>query len=369
MNWLRSFIYRQCRRPQALWTTKGSEPVPASGILVLSKHPNPTFSYYLEERIAALAGLSVVIRDIDEPLEGLDPGGLFVIVCRYIKPRQLRWLEAHRHRISGVAYFVDDDMAAVIAGPEAGWEYKWKLVRLALGPLRRLNPMLSDVWASTEALASALGSDPLTITVLPPYPPENLAVAEPAADHRRELTMIYHATGIHRQEHAFLIPIVETAMRKYENLCFAVIANGEIARWWRNSAIDKRRLTISRALSWNDYLRATSGRQVDISLVPLLEGRVNNARSDTKRIDISRSGAAAIFSRCATYQRCAMPGEFHVMNTANDWDAAIDALVQGNELRMAARDATRKSIALMREIAPLQFPGLCFEAAAVRKRS
>ncbi len=45
--------------------------------------------------------------------------GLFVIICRYIKEPQLRWLEDRRDRLAGVAYFADDDIPAVVTGDEA----------------------------------------------------------------------------------------------------------------------------------------------------------------------------------------------------------------------------------------------------------
>lgn len=366
MSWLRSFVYSRCIRPMALSKGYGAAGLRPSGILVLSKHPNPTFSYYLEERIAAIDAATVIVKDIDESLDDLDPDGLFVIICRYIKPRQLQWLLAHRDRIAGIAYFVDDDIAAVIAGPEARWFYKWKLIRIALMPQRRLNPLLTDVWASTRPLAAALstGISP-PVAVLPPYPPMP-EIRATIASEAKALTMIYHATDIHRREHAFLIPIVEAAMRRHQNLRFEVIANGKVARSWRAAAIDRDRLVVRQALSWKEYLKASQGRLVDIALVPLLDDRINNARSDTKRIDIVRAGAAAVFSDCPVYQRCAMPGEIHVANTVDAWGKAIDALVEDGERRRIAKEATQASIQRMRDIASPEFPGLCFDAVAVR---
>lgn len=368
-SWLRAFVYRHCIRPHALSADEKGPRPPVTAILILSRHPNPTFSYYLEERIAALANMPVIVRDIGDRLDDIETAGFFVIICRYIRPWQLRWLQARRDQLSGVAYFVDDDVAAVIAGPEARWYYKWKLFQMALRPLLRLNPLLTDVWASTEALAAALARGSADVTVLPPYPPKVEAQSPMAADHPGSLTMIYHATAIHRQEHAFLIPIIEAAMQRHQNLRFDVIADGAVAAWWRRAAIDKKRLSVRPPLSWSAYVKSSQEQPADIALVPLLDGQVNNARSDTKRIDVVRSGAAAIFSHCAVYQRCAMPGESHVANTMEAWSAAIDLLVKSEEIRTAARNATVNSLDLMRSVTSSTFPDLSFEASAVRRSS
>lgn len=368
MNWLRSFVYSRCIRPAALSKPEGPDRQQISGMLILSKHPNPTFSYYLEERISATAAATAIVRDIREGLDDIDPHGLFVVICRYIRPRQLKWLETHRSRLAGIAYFVDDDIAAIIAGHEARWYYKWKLIRTALMPQRRLNPLLTDVWASTRSLAAALSRRGSAVEVLPPYPPISHET-QPQAEVSPYLTMIYHATDIHRREHAFIMPIVAAAMRRHKNLRFEVIANGKVARRWRAAAIDKDRLVVRPAMPWKAYLKDSLARRVDISLIPLLDDRINNARSDTKRVDIARSGAAAIFSDCAVYQRCAMPGEVHVANTATAWAEAIDALIAEPGRRAIAREATCKSIQRMRDLGQEKFPGLCFEALPVRKSS
>lgn len=366
-SWLRASVYRRCIRPRALHADGKHPGRHASAILILSKHPNPTFSYYLEERIATLGNVPVIIRDIGDRLDDIEAGGLFVIICRYTKSGQVRWLQAQRNRLAGIAYFVDDDVAAIIAGPEARLYYKWKLFRMALLPLRRLNPLLTDVWASTEPLAATLGGGLAAAAHLPPYPPEIAPPPSTHAEYPRSLTMIYHATAIHRQEHAFLIPIVEAAMRRHQDLSFEVIADGDLAGWWRRAKIDRSRLTIRRPMSWSAYLKDSQKRQADIALVPLLDGQVNNARSDTKRIDVARAGAAAIFSHCTVYQRCAVPGENHVANTSEAWSAAIDLLVADAEQRMISRQATVKSIALMRSVSSSAFPDLSFDTSAVRR--
>ncbi|MDK4739237.1 hypothetical protein PH547_10130 [Rhizobium sp. CNPSo 3464] len=360
MQSLRSAIYGLIPRPQPS-AASGIRP-PAKRLLILSRYPNPSVSYYLDERSKALADIPVILKGLDDGLGDVDCEGLFVIICRYIKAPQLRWLEQRHGRLAGVAYFVDDDIPAVIAGDEASWPYKFRLLNFAIRPLPRLNRLLTHLWASTEHLAGTLTNSDHKVDILAPMPAQPsqkspAMIGETAAS----LKMVYHATGIHRHEHEFLMPIVRTAMNKHKNLHFEVFADGDLARRWRRQGIEPGRMTVSPQLPWSSYLARTTNHGADIALAPLLAGRTNDSRADTKRIDISRMGAAAIFSRCATFARCAVAGEIHIGNTAEEWLTAIDQLVEDGHRREIAFNATLQSLEKMRQSATLAFPGIRFD--------
>ncbi|AYG65824.1 MULTISPECIES: hypothetical protein [unclassified Rhizobium] len=362
MQILRDFVYHLLPRPRPAGArTEDGERV-ASQLLILSRHPNPSFSYYLDERAKTLSKIPVITKGLDDPLDAVDSNGLFVIICRYIKQSQLRWLEERRHDLAGVAYFVDDDIPAVLTGNEASWPYKFRLIKLAVRPLPRVNRLLTHVWTSTETLASALARPNQRIDILPPFPTNLSAIGIHGMDESiAPLRMVYHATGIHRREHEFLMPIVKAAMEKHVNLHFEVFAADALARRWGRQGIDPKRIAIIPPLSWPAYLARTMHHNADIALAPLLSGKTNASRSDTKRIDIGRLRAAAIFSRCPTFERCAIAGEIHIGNTPEEWLAAIDQLIGDRERRAAARDATRHSIDRMRQHASPAFPGINFE--------
>ena len=363
MQILRDLVYQLLPRPRPSGAPAADGERVARCLLILSRHPNPTFSYYLDERAKTLGDIPVVTKGLDDPLDAIDSDGLFVIICRYIKPPQLRWLEENQGRLAGVAYFVDDDIPAVLTGNEASWPYKFRLLKLAVRPMPRVNRLLTHVWTSTETLASTLALRSQRIDILPPLPADSPEVATSGEDDGvTPLRMIYHATGVHRREHEFLMPIVKAAMEKHGNLHFEVFASGPLARRWGRQGIDPARMAIIPPLPWPAYLAKTTHHHADIALAPLLSGRTNASRSDTKRIDINRLQAAAVFSRCPTFERCAVAGEFHIGNTAEEWLAAIDLLVSDRERRRAARDATRNSIERMRRHTSPTFPGIRFKA-------
>ncbi|WFU10122.1 hypothetical protein QA646_04435 [Rhizobium sp. CB3090] len=361
MQSLRDAIYGLIPKPRHSATSLGGIRAPAKRLLILSRYPNPSVSYYLDERVRALADIPVILKGLDDSLDDVDCQGLFVVICRYIKGPQLRWLEHRQKSLAGIAYFIDDDIPAVIAGDEASWPYKFRLLNFAIRPLPRLNRRLTHLWASTEHLADTLANSGHKVDILAPMP-SRLAPrsAEIEDETTASLKMVYHATGIHRREHEFLMPIVSSAMDKHKNLHFEVFADGSIARRWRRQDIDPGRMTIRPQLPWSSYLARTADHGADIALAPLLAGRTNDSRADTKRIDISRMGAAAIFSRCATFTRCAVAGEIHIGNTPEEWLMAIDQLAEGRDRRIAARDATLQSIEKMRQNATLAFPGVRF---------
>ncbi len=100
----------------------------------------------------------------------------------------------------------------------------------------------------------------------------------------------------------------------------------------RRQDIEPGRMTITPAVAVVVLpQRGPLDHGADIALAPLLAGRtINDSRADTKRIDTSRMGAgAAIFSRCTTFARCAVAGEFHIGNTMEEWLMAIDQLSGG----------------------------------------
>ena len=355
VSW-RQLLYSLLPKPRVMAAEMGNRVVgDAKAVLVLSQHPNPSFSYYLEERLKALKGMPVYIRSLNGVgLEDIDPDRLFVVVCRYIRSRQLSWLERNAESLSGVGLFVDDDIAAVIAGPEASLQYKLRLFMLGIMPLRRLNPLLQVIWASTEPLVTAISAQSANVVLMPPIPPVERGELKESS----QLTMGYHATGVHGREHRFLVAIVETAMRRYERLHFEVFASGRNAAIWRAADIDPSRLRILPELPWVDYLSYSGKAQVDIALVPLLPGRANACRADTKRIDVCRLGAAAIFSDTDVFNRNRQPGELHVKNTREDWLKAIDELVTSSSRRLVAIGATRASLQQMMSRADLQISGL-----------
>lgn len=354
---LRDALYRLLPKPSSQYTGKGVT-LPATRVVVVSKHPNPTYSYYLEERLRR-CGLPFHVQSLDDDLEGLNPDGVIVVICRYITARQLRWVEFNRPRLACVALFIDDDLAAIISGSDGSWTYKLRLLRLGIKPLYRLRKLLDAIWVSTPELARRFPNSNQAPLVLPPFPvpfADQIDHGRSHADGGEMVKLVYHATGIHHREHDFLRPIIARALDEHSTLRFEVIADGKIGADWSAINIADGRLTVRDSLPWLDYLSYTTQSVADIALAPLLDSRTNSSRSDTKRIDIARMNAAAIFSKSAIFDRCATEGEIHVNNTAEDWLSAIRLLVTDPARREIARKATAVSVRKMATMASPDLP-------------
>jgi hypothetical protein len=319
---------------------------------VLARLPNPTYDYYLASRLMAEGMPPFEIFDT-RCLGQLptDPSGAFVLICRYPPPEALAWIEQNAAQLSGVGLFIDDDIAAVVAGEEAKIGYRARLFFRALWPLLRLNRHLDIVWVSTPELVKRMNNG--NCALLPPAPPERLfsnknsRSAQPGVKNGKGVKIAYHATAIHSREHDFLRPVIEQVLELRPQAKFEVFADRHTAAVWQ--AMD--RVAIRNPLSWPDYLADAAINSLDIMLVPLAPSRVNDCRADTKRIDVARYGAAGIFSSSHAYGSSESSGEIILPYDESRWRNAILLLIDNDALRKATADATMKIVRTMADFA------------------
>lgn len=327
----------------------------AERLLVLTKGNNPTFSYYLEERLNRSPYPSEV-RDLADGLDDIDPEGLFVIICRYIRPRQLQWLYRNRSRIAGAALFLDDDIAATLVSGEGEWAYKAYITGVGILPLLVLNRVLTDVWVSTPALGKALKNKKTPIKIVGPLPSKLTYDTRNSDTETDHVVMAFHTGGCHETEHNFLVPIVRESLHRCKNLHFEVVATGKIAKMWQDADLPAGQFVIHHNKVWKDYLEETQRAKIDILLVPLARSRMNDVRAGTKRFDAARMGAAAILSRSHVYQHSASNGEVFVNYEATAWVEEICRLAENITLRHRARDATANVVKWITENEAASFP-------------
>ncbi len=342
------WIERKLPRPQLRPGANGRPRGPVKRIIVFGRMPNPTFDYYFAARLDAPGMPPSEAVDIRHgKLADLDAEGAFIIICRYASPNVLKWLDTNSDRLSGVGLFLDDDIPAVVTGRDADLFYRIRLCYRALWPLRRLNRHLDIVWASTPHLASTLHLE--KAQVLPPAPSDALSRRHPGSDDLAamavsdQILIAYHATGVHLEEHRFLRPIIEEVLAQRQQVRFEVFADSRSKSIWRGL----KRVTVRRPLRWEDYLNDADKHKIDIMLVPLAPSRVNDSRAPTKRIDVSRYGAAGLFSDGLVYGSADVGGEVRLQYSRGVWLAALLRLVDNKDERAALAAATRRAVAEM----------------------
>ncbi len=344
---LARWIERRLPKPQLREGASGYPRLPVKRIIVFGRIPNPTFDYYLAARLGARDMPPYQVADIrGGEVPSLEADGTFVILCRYASPNVLRWIERNKECLSGVGLFLDDDIPAVVTGTDADFFYRVFLWYRALWPLGRLNRHIDVVWASTPHLASRLAG--AKAVVLPPAPP--LALWQAARGNEEmhhqpnpEALIAYHATGVHLEEHRFLRPIIADVLRKRPKVRFEVFADRRAKAIWQGL----ERVQIREPMPWTEYLADAKARRIDIMLVPLAPSHVNDSRSPTKRIDIARYQAAAVFSVGAAYGSPDGSGELRLPYAADTWRGAIFQLVDDSEMRRSVAVATRQAVLQM----------------------
>ncbi len=280
---------------------------------------NPSFDYYFAPRFALHQGPPVERLDISAQPRDLaerDWAGVFVILCRYVSRAWLDVLSINAEVLSGVALFVDDDMAALASDPSSPVWYRRKLRRLAIDRWPQLAPLLTTVWVSTPILSDRWKA--MKPSILPPLADTiDLAAAPAPAPH---LLVGLHATGSHKADQQWLQPVVRAVLAANQDVTFEVVTDRAQASKWRGD----RRVRVLSPLPWPAYRAETAERARDLLLAPHLPTPANAARAGVKRIDAVRCGATLLVSDSAAYR---VSDEEAVLNMSLPLD--VDAWIAG----------------------------------------
>jgi hypothetical protein len=303
-------------------------------IVVLHDGPNPSTDIYLRNRLMAADFPPVDFIDITtcpDDADGIlseNEDGVFVIVCRYISADWLRALEGARQHLAGLAFFVDDDLPAMLTDRSLPLRYRFRIWRRYARHVDRLSALASQLWVATPALENKY-SDNEAVLLPPLYvdsPPES----------ERMIRYFYHGTASHGAEQRFLAEVVREVQRRDPRMLFEIVGDSETRELFR----DIERVVVLHPMDWRSYLAYSGSVRQDIGLAPLFESPVNAARSHSKVYDITRIGAVGIYSERAPYTDFIRAGEDGVLlpDDAGQWADAI--------LDLAANSARRRSMAL-----------------------
>lgn len=310
---------------------------PGQRWLLLERGANPSSDYYVRPHIAD-DRQPIETRDAiqDAPhADDLRPGTR-VVVVRYLSSAWAQALHAARGHLAGVAYFMDDDLLDPSTWAGLSREYRQKLARDCAAVHRHIQALADDYWVSTPALRAKYAW--LSPRVLP-------ARALPVAT-TPPITLFYHGTASHRDEQAWLRPIVAEALRENPPLHFEVVGDHEVNRLYR----DLPRVSIVHPMSWPNYRAFCESRRRGIGLAPLLPGPFNAARSPLKFFDIARCGAPGVYSDVEPYRGFVADGRDGVLapNEPQRWVQAIGELVRDSARReqLAAHALARAHAAM-----------------------
>ncbi|MDH3981051.1 MAG: glycosyltransferase, partial [Gammaproteobacteria bacterium] len=152
----------------------------------------------------------------------------------------------------------------------------------------------------------------------------------------RVIRYFYHGTAAHEVEKRFLAEVVREVQQRDPRMLFEITGDSETRELFRGI----ERVVVLHPMDWPAYLAYSSSARQDIGLAPLFESPVNAARSCSKVYDITRTGAAGIYSDRAPYADFIRDDEDGVLlpDDAGQWAEAI--------LDLAANPGRRRAMAL-----------------------
>lgn len=314
--------------PFSRWTSRPAPPVRAlpdgARRLVLLEEGRTSSGDYLLHPWASRFG---PVRSIDarnppaaEPLQAGD----YVVIARYLHPDWRLVIDAARERLSGLAFFIDDDLFDTDAHQHLGRAYATKLRRMAASQQQWMRQRGCALWVATPALAQKYADwSPVLIPLAPPA-----TLVEPVATVR----LVYHGTASHGREIAWLRDVIAAVQSQCDHTHFTLFGDLDVNRAYR----DIPRVAVLYPMRWENYLAYTTTHQADIGLAPLLRDAFNAARGPVKFYDYARMGAFGVYSDQAPYA-----------GWINDDDDGLllplDAARWVDTLTVLCRDAARRA--------------------------
>ena len=336
-------------RPRMVNPQGHYEPRPHDSILVLQRGENASTDYYIRGRLSE-ATVPVEIADLDSSADQCRlladdaTRAALVIVCRYASKAWLDLLQVGRDRLSRVAYFMDDDLPAMIRDSGLPRSVRSK-VALHFGEhVDQLDHLASEVWVSSPVLAERYAdARPRLLSPLPEADPP-----EPAGPLERRV--VYHGTDVHGPERRF---VVEVARTLAASGCDALVEiTGDHAL--RAACAGLANVTVTPQLPWPEYRRSHSGPSAAISLAPLFPSEVNDARAPVKAFDAARLGATGLYADAPPYRRDVRPEvDGLILPMVPDaWAEAIIELLSDAPRRMNLAHAARGRLIALRRSRP-----------------
>ena len=288
-------------------------------LVVLSPGRIPTTDFYLMQNLAARypqRELQVVDTRRSDPGRTFPVQAAAVFIVRYAPLAWLRWLRVERARCGRVVYLLDDDIPAVLHASELPLGYRLRTWWRHLRGRKLLAELCDSVWVSTPELARRYADS--CPELCEPYDvPAPVKMQGSEAELPAQASYCYHGTRAHRREIEWLLPVVREVQAACPEARFEIFGDWRVRRLYR----DIPRVSVRAPMTWPEYLAYSSTVRHQLGLAPCLDTPFNRARSHVKLFDITRFGAAGIYSDAEPYARRIRNGETGWLcpNRQQDW--------------------------------------------------
>lgn len=314
----------------------GTPPGPLAGNAVLLHYGHtPSLDYYWKGRFPDMPGVDTLKTRPGTKKFSADSQ---LVIVRHISREWIKYLSSNLSNYPGVIYFLDDDIPGILEDECLPPMYALKTFLRYKKIFSGLQRICSHVLVSTPALASKYGL-PQECILEPVYLPAREEKNTP-------VLVFYHGTSAHIQEIKWLRKVLECISKRSRECMFEICG----PRWVRDYYQNFSGVRVIHPMDWRGFFEYTSRLKGHIGLAPVLESRFNSMRSHVKYYDITRSGAAGIYSRVPQFERVIRHGYNGLLvdNDPRAWAEAILHLARHPELREqihgnALKDATGKT--------------------------
>ena len=316
--------------------------------LTSSKHPTITGSGYVRllcpyrQDALAQGWETNVLTDGTMPKVGTAD---IVVLQRDLPPHTRSQFESwHKEwRESGgrLIYEIDDDLTDAEALKERGYSEDAE----ALSDRAHAYAAAADlITVSTPHLATALSDYADKISLVPNFVDDNLwKMGAPLTTERNpKLKIGYFGTPTHSED-LLMVQGVLSKLEMRENLSIEVIG-----AFQRNEPLFGNRIGLPQNSVYpvfTEWLQKVA--QWDIAIIPLVDNSFNRSKSNLKFVECSALGTAIVCSDMPEYRSIARNEEncLIVGNSPDQWETALNRLIEDKTLRYNLAQAARKDAA------------------------
>lgn len=313
-------------------------------VWLIEEQPNPTTDYYLLPAFASLGWTPVRFKHSDAVPDRV-PEGQTIVFVRYIPAGWIALLGRLRLENFQPILFMDDDVLDISASKGLPLRYRVKLARLSASRTPWMKRSNVKVWVSTAFLAEKYRAWNPKIILPSPVSAQDAC------------TIFYHGSATHEAEIRWLRPIVEEVLKRVDHASFEIVGGPSVQRLYRGLS----RVTVVRPMKWPAYQRFLASSSRAIGLAPVLDTQFNKARSYTKFFDITRAGAAGIYSRGSIFDAVVQDRVDGLLqdNDPQEWASSIFTLLDDAELRSRLLSGAERRMAELHKSALESYAYLC----------
>lgn len=295
-------------------------------VVVLTPGEIPTTDLYLRGQLESRFETTAAYVDTlgsTPPCDAEFTVNTLIVVVRYAPRRWLLWLQRHRRKLAGVVFLMDDDIPSALRTPELPFRYGLKTAWRYARTRRLLERLCDEVWVSTRELSRRYAESSPKL-VEPAY-------VDSTSTDENTVIYFYHGSWAHRWEIEWLTAIVKRVQILVPGAWFEIMGVDRVRKMFRGIP----RVRVIHPMPWKDYLAYAGTVKYHVGLAPCFDTAFNRARSHSKIFDITRLGAAGIYSNVTPYADKVIHGKtgWLCANQPDKWIEALTRLLSDGELR------------------------------------